>query len=142
MKNLMMMAITIVATLPAFAQFGGLRPGQDGPGRGPGGGWQQGPGYGGPGYGQPQTCSCVELQRRISGLSYVLNYGGCHDPREANMIRSQINSAQASLNQSQYEDYRRQEQTCSLANQNVNESWVRWQPWVARNGADTNYGCN
>lgn len=87
-----------------------------------------------------QACSCNELERRISGLRYVLSYARL-DHREAQNISSEVDYGMRQLSNSRYQSVDQQESTCSIGNQGVDRSWVRWQPWVARQGADHDYGC-
>ena len=92
------------------------------------------------GRGGEQACSCYELQRRINGLRYVLSYARL-DYREAQNISSDLDYGSRQLSQSRYQSVQQQESTCSIGNQGVDSSWVQWQPWVARQGADYVYRC-
>lgn len=89
---------------------------------------------------EQRACSCFELDRRVQGLEYVLRYARL-DHLESRRIRNDVSAGKSTLRQSQYLNGERQEQACSLGNQDVDQSWVRWQSWIARNGADIGNRC-
>ncbi len=92
-------------------------------------------------FAQPQACGCYELNRRASGLQYASRYAQTNQ-YERQQLQQDSQNAFYVLNQSQqgYSTYQ-QEIMCSQENQRVNYNWVRWQPWVARNGADIGNPC-
>jgi hypothetical protein len=118
LKKIFLIAIAIFATAPAFAQFD-VRPNR--PDR-------------------RGSCFCVELQRRVSGLNYVIRNAQL-DSYEARDLRDDVYYGREALDDAMYADSAEQDAICSRGNEDVDNSWRRWQPWVARRGADIGNRC-
>jgi hypothetical protein len=88
----------------------------------------------------PTACGCVELNRRIRGLEYVLSSGGVNG-WEYNQIQQGLNQARGTLNSSSRFPVNVQEANCSRSNQMLDNEWVRWQPRVSQRGADIGNYC-
>ncbi len=86
------------------------------------------------------ACSCYELDRRIVGLRYVVQNARI-DRTERQHIRQKVQWGRSELARSQHFNLRRQERICSRANMELNYSWTRWQPWIARQRADIGNRC-
>jgi hypothetical protein len=86
------------------------------------------------------ACSCYELDRRVQGLRFVVQNARLNrDERQS--LRQEVQLGRAELQRSQNYNLIRQERICSRANQQLNYSWVQWQPWIARNRADIGNRC-
>ncbi len=91
---------------------------------------------------QDRACSCYELERRIEGMDTVL-YQGNPSRMEARQIERQMARAEAFYNSVNFrrDSVRVQEAQCSRGNQEIDRSWERWQPWLARNRLDPGNRC-
>lgn len=89
-----------------------------------------------------KACACYELERRLNGLYVILSRVRLdrweerqisRDYRQGYRYYQQVNFRRDSRGE--------QERVCSLGNQAVDRSWVRWQPWLARRGWDQGNRC-
>ncbi len=120
--------ILLASILGVFATIDGAQA-QRGPGRGP----DRGP--------SGVACSCVELERRIQGLERVLQHARL-DRYETRSIERDLRDGYHMLDQvNQRTSHGEQERICSLGNQDVDRSWVRWQPWLAQRRLDPGNRC-
>ncbi len=89
-----------------------------------------------------KACACFELERRIQGMETVLYRGQPH-PNEVRQIQYEIYQAKGYYNSVNFNRDREglQNQKCSGGNMAINNSWVRWQPWLAHYGLDTGSRC-
>jgi hypothetical protein len=90
----------------------------------------------------PRACSCQEYERRSRGLNYVVNRVNVSQYERYN-IENQLRNGNNYYRQAQYtNNVNDQERGCSMANQAVDSSWRRWQPWLAQRGIDYEVYCN
>ncbi|HEX4925119.1 MAG TPA: hypothetical protein VFV50_13585 [Bdellovibrionales bacterium] len=122
MKKLLLMALTTAFLLPASSEA--QRRPRDRP------------------RDMQKACSCYELERRLNGLNTVLRSVRL-DRREERQISRDYRQGYRYYQQVNFRRDSRgeQERVCSLGNQAVDRSWVRWQPWLARRGWDQGNPC-
>ena len=87
------------------------------------------------------NCNCMELQRRVRGLE-IAAYRAPMGNYERERVRREAYEGGRYLAKASYtHDQSEKDRLCSLGNQEVDYAWVRWQPWLARNGYDHSTPC-
>jgi hypothetical protein len=91
-----------------------------------------------------KDCNCVELERRVNGLQTVISTVRFKNNYEREVVRKDLQDAQSYLRQVDYNRTKEteQERLCSLGAQACDNSWAKWQPWLAQNGYDRQLYCN